>query len=103
MRSEKHWSNGPPPPPSAEAAKDKTQPLGGLGTDLQERFTGAVLVAVIINGLMPIASTGFLRNRPASDTGVVHADTLWAAMLLGSAPIIWGIKQVKLGRDDNGF
>ena len=103
MRTEKHWSNGPPPPPPAEAAKDKTQPLGGWGTDLRERFTGAVLVAVIINGLMLVASTGFLRNRPISDTGVVNADTLWAAMLLGSAPIIWGIQQVKLGRDDNGF
>src|SRR5699024_2551886 len=103
MRTEKHWSNGPPPPPPAEAAKDKTQPLGGWGTDLRERLTGAVLVAVIINGLMLIASTGFLRNRPISDTGVVEADTLWAAMLLGSAPIIWGIQHVTSGRDANGF
>lgn len=103
MHSERHRTGPPPPPPPPAGNDKKNKPLGGWGSDLRERFTSAVIVAVIINGLMLVASTGFLRNRPISDTGVVEADSLWGAILLGCAPIFLSIEHVKFGRSDNGF
>lgn len=101
MRSQSHWPGGPPAPPVAD--KNGLHQNRSWGADLRERFTGAVIISVLITGLILLASTGLFRNRPISSSGIVDADSLWAAMLLGSAPLIWAIEQVKFGRDDNGF